>query len=143
MLDQQPQRCWAEVPRRRTVPSRRRARDPPIGLDTAQQFLSLGVDAADISTSTRTDAQLRKENAELRRALHRLRADAKIIADAHEKLRVRCSTLEQVAREDAKIIQDERDARDRLRAELERLRQNRADDDPAAKPRASAATSWF
>jgi len=112
--------------------------------ETALSDVTLGVAAADISTSsTRTDAQLRKENAELRRALHRLRADAKIIADAHEKLRVRCSTLEQVAREDAKIIQDERDARDRLRAELERLRQHRADDDPDAKPRAPAATSWF
>ena len=37
---------------------------------------------------------LRQENAELRRALHRLRADAKIIGDAHEKLRARCAQLE-------------------------------------------------
>ena len=111
--------------------------------ETALSDVTRGGDAANISTSTLTDKQLRKENAELHRALHRLRADAKIIAYAHEKLSVRCSTLELAAREDAKIIQDERIARDRLRAELERLRQNRADDDPAAKPRAYAATSWF
>lgn len=44
-----------------------------------------------------TDASVqayRKENVELRRALHRMRNDAQIVADAHAALRVRCEDLE-------------------------------------------------
>jgi predicted RNase H-like nuclease (RuvC/YqgF family) len=37
---------------------------------------------------------VRRENAELRRSLHRLRSDAKIVADAHDKLVETCNALE-------------------------------------------------
>ena len=129
--------------------------------------IPLGV-AASSDASALDAKELRKENAELRRTLHRLRADAKIIADAHEKLRVRCSTLELAAREDAKMIQDEREARVHLEAEMSRLRARvhrltldaaaaaardddgaaaAAGDDVVVKPQSpvapSAATRWF
>jgi len=54
--------------------------------------------------ASKSNAELRKENVELHRALHRARADAKIIADAHEKLRVKCDDYERTAREDAQKI---------------------------------------
>ena len=44
-------------------------------------------------TPTSTD-DIRRENAELRRSLHRLRSDAKIVADAHDKLVETCNALE-------------------------------------------------
>jgi hypothetical protein len=43
----------------------------------------------------------RNENIELRRSLHRLRTDAKLVADAHEHLRSKCAALER-ALEDEK-----------------------------------------
>lgn len=43
----------------------------------------------------------RTENIELRRSLHRLRTDAKLVADAHEQLRSKCAALER-ALEDEK-----------------------------------------
>ena len=56
-----------------------------------------------------TDASVqayRKENVELRRALHRMRNDAQIVANAHAALRARCEDLERGLRDERRRNED-------------------------------------